>query len=72
MDRKFWKKALREADRKLDSATTRATVNAAAKKLMRAKAELSGYRPKLGPSVARSNPPPVGIDDQTRSLKRLL
>jgi hypothetical protein len=40
MDLKFWKKALREAERELDAATTRTALDAAAKKLMRAKAEL--------------------------------
>jgi hypothetical protein len=40
MDLKFWKKALREADRELDAATTRTALEAAAKKLMRAKVEL--------------------------------
>ena len=39
MDLKFWKKALRESERELDAATTR-TALAAAKKFMRAKAEL--------------------------------
>jgi hypothetical protein len=40
MDLKFWKKALREAERDLDAATRRTALAAAAKKLMRAKAEL--------------------------------
>jgi len=40
MDLKLWKKALREAERELDAAATRTTMDAAAKKLMRAKAEL--------------------------------
>jgi hypothetical protein len=40
MDLKFWQKALREAERELDAATTRTALDAAAKKLMRAKAEL--------------------------------
>ena len=39
-DLKFWQKALREAERELDAATTRTALDAAAKKLMRAKAEL--------------------------------
>jgi hypothetical protein len=39
MEIKFWKKALREAERELDAATTRTALDAAAKKLMRAKAE---------------------------------
>jgi hypothetical protein len=40
MDLKFWNKALREAERELDAATTRTALDAAARKLMRAKAEL--------------------------------
>jgi hypothetical protein len=40
MDRAYWTKALREAERELEAATTRTAVNAAAKKLQRAKAEL--------------------------------
>ena len=40
MNLKFWQKALREAERELDAATTRTALDAAAKKLMRAKAEL--------------------------------
>ena len=40
MDLKFWKRALRKAERELDAATTRMALDAAAKKLMRAKAEL--------------------------------
>jgi hypothetical protein len=40
MDLKFWQKVLREAERELDAATTRTALDAAAKKFMRAKAEL--------------------------------
>jgi hypothetical protein len=40
MDRDHWTRALREAERELDAATTRSAVNAAAKKLQRAKAAL--------------------------------
>ena len=40
MDLKFWQKALCEAERELDAATTRTALDTAAKKLMRAKAEL--------------------------------
>jgi hypothetical protein len=36
----YWSKALRETERELDAATTRTAVNAATKKVMRAKAEL--------------------------------
>ena len=44
MDLKFWKKALREAERELGAATTRTALDEAAKKLMRAKAELKVRR----------------------------
>jgi hypothetical protein len=37
---KLWKKALREAERELDAATTRTALDAAAEKFMRVKAEL--------------------------------
>jgi hypothetical protein len=40
MDFKFWTKELREAERELDAATTRSALDAAAKKLQRATAEL--------------------------------
>jgi hypothetical protein len=40
MDLKFWQTALREAERELDDATTRTALDAAAKKFMRAEAEL--------------------------------
>jgi hypothetical protein len=40
MGRDYWTKALREAERELEAATTRTAVNTAAKKLQRAKAEL--------------------------------
>jgi hypothetical protein len=46
----FWKKALGEAERELDAATTRTALDAAAKKFMRAKAELkrfTGRGPRL-------------------------
>ena len=46
MDLKFWRKALREAERELDAATTRTAVNAATKKVMRAKAELKQLEAK--------------------------
>jgi hypothetical protein len=39
-DRQYWTKKLREAERELNAARTRTAVSAAAKKLMRAKAEL--------------------------------
>ena len=40
IDLKFWQKALREAEHELEPATTRTALDAAAKKLMRVKAEL--------------------------------
>jgi hypothetical protein len=40
MNQKFWQKALKEAERELDATTTRSALSAAAKRLMRAKAEL--------------------------------
>jgi hypothetical protein len=40
MDLKFWQKARGAAARELDAATMRTALDAAAKKLMRAKAEL--------------------------------
>ena len=45
MDLKFWTKALREAERELDAATTRTALHAA-KKLMRAKAQLKWLEAK--------------------------
>jgi hypothetical protein len=64
MDRDYWTKALREAERELEDATTRSAVNAAAKKLMQAKAELKALedmpaeRPKL---VGKRLPSPARI-----------
>jgi hypothetical protein len=40
MDREYWTKALNEAERELEAATTRTALNAAAKKLMRARQQL--------------------------------
>jgi hypothetical protein len=40
MDRDYWTRELCEAERELDAATRRSDVDAAAKKLQRAKAEL--------------------------------
>jgi multidrug efflux pump subunit AcrA (membrane-fusion protein) len=51
-DREYWTKQLREAEAELDAATRRSDVDAAAKRLQRAKAELkaleagSAKRPK--------------------------
>ena len=47
MDLKFWKKALREAERELDAATTRTALDTAAKKLMRTKAELKRLQAEI-------------------------
>ena len=55
MDLKFWKKALREVERELDAATTRTALDAAAKKLMRAKTELKRLRPKSPPRTELSS-----------------
>jgi hypothetical protein len=52
MDLKFWKKALREAERELDAATTRTALDAAAKKFMRAKAELKRLQVETQPNPA--------------------
>jgi hypothetical protein len=41
-DREYWTKQLREAERELEAATERSEVNAAAKKLQRAKPSSSG------------------------------
>ena len=46
MDLKSWQKALREAERELDAATTRTALDTAAKKFMRAKAELKWLEAK--------------------------
>jgi hypothetical protein len=43
MNLKYWQKVLYEAERELDAATTRTALNAASKKLMRAKAELKRF-----------------------------
>jgi hypothetical protein len=40
MDREYWTKQLREAEQELDAATRRSDVDAAAKKLQRAKTAL--------------------------------
>jgi hypothetical protein len=46
MDREYWQKALREAERELEAATWRSDVDAAAKKLQRAKSELKALEAK--------------------------
>ena len=40
MDLRHWQKVLKAAERELEAATGRTTLNSAAKRLMRAKAEL--------------------------------
>jgi hypothetical protein len=56
MDRDYWTKQLREAEQELDAATRRSDVDAAAKKLQRAKAALKAFegaameKPKRGSS----------------------
>jgi hypothetical protein len=46
-DRTYWTAQLREAEAELDAATRRADINAAAKKVMLAKAELKRLDQKL-------------------------
>jgi hypothetical protein len=61
MDRAYWTKQLQEAERELEAATTRPTINAAAKKLYQARAELKRLeaepkeRPKRRPNRARAS-----------------
>ena len=69
MDLKFWKKALREAEREVDGGTTRTTLDAAAKKFMRAKAELKRLQAEVSPNPAECNGP--GPDDLLRNRWRL-
>jgi len=49
---RFWQKPLREAERELDAATTRTALDAAAKKLMRAKAGLNRLQVETQPNPA--------------------
>jgi hypothetical protein len=53
MDAKFWKRALKEAERELDAARTRTALNAAAKKLMLAKQQLKRLQMKGRPPDRR-------------------
>jgi hypothetical protein len=58
-DREYWTKQLREAERELEAATRRSDVDAAAKKLQRAKSELKALevepkRPKQSNRGSRS------------------
>ena len=59
MDVKYWTKALREAEAELEAARTRTAVNAAAKKLQRAKAELRALEATR--RRGRSERLPVGL-----------
>lgn len=52
IDLGYWQSVLREAERELQAATTRTTLNAAAKKLMRAKAELKRLQVETQPNPA--------------------
>jgi hypothetical protein len=56
VDRAYWTKKLREAE--LEAARTRTEVNAAAKKLQRAKAELKALKGVLEKPVKRPTPWP--------------
>jgi hypothetical protein len=47
----YWESLLREAERELEAATTRAAMNAAGKKLMEAKAKLKQLRATKKPPV---------------------
>lgn len=67
MDRAYWQRQLEEAERELDAAKGRVALNAAAKKLQRARAELkrldstkrkyllpeAGEKPKRSPNRRR-------------------
>ena len=63
MDREYWTKELREAERELDAAIGRTALNAAARKLQRARAELKrleaepAKRPKQGTTASRARRP---------------
>jgi hypothetical protein len=52
MDLKFWTQKLKEAERELDAAKRRTALDAAATKLMRAKAELKRLQAETQPSPA--------------------
>jgi beta-glucosidase-like glycosyl hydrolase len=49
-DLTYWTTKLKEAERELDAATRRSDVNAAAKRVMRVKAELKAVKAEKGPS----------------------
>jgi hypothetical protein len=55
MDRDHWTKALREAERELEAATTRIAVKAAAKKAdaRQSRAEATGSKSDRAPQAAR-------------------
>jgi polyhydroxyalkanoate synthesis regulator phasin len=54
-DRAYWQKELREAEQELDAATRRSDVDAAAKRLRRAKAELKTLEAKQKRSTRRGS-----------------
>ncbi len=53
MDRDYWTKALNVAERELEAATTRSGLNAAARKVMRAKQQLKWLGEPTGTSKGR-------------------
>ena len=63
MDREYWTKQLQEAERELDAAIGRTALNAAARKLQRARAELKrleaepANRPKQRVTASRARRP---------------
>lgn len=51
-DHEYWTTALRKVERELEAATTRTAINAAAKRVMRAKAERKRLQIDTQPSPA--------------------
>jgi hypothetical protein len=60
MDRAYWQKVLREAEAELEAAKMPSAVNAAAKRLQRAKAELKALE---GAPAERPKRPPTRIPE---------
>ena len=60
MDRAYWQRKLEEAEHELEEARTRTTINAAAKKLQQAKAELRRLEAELADRPKRSLAVAVG------------
>jgi hypothetical protein len=56
-DRDYWQKQLREAEAELDAAKTRTALNAAAKRLQLARAELKRLEAKAEKAKPSSRPP---------------